>query len=80
MMAHMMTPLFPQGDNGGHMPFRVRGREREVSNGSERTKRGRKRQRVRGCIKTIRDAWLRWQPWSASGRRAGGEMKGRIVV
>lgn len=23
MMAHMMTPLFPQGDNGGHMPFRA---------------------------------------------------------
>lgn len=24
MMAHMMMPLFPQGDNGGHMPFRMR--------------------------------------------------------
>lgn len=23
MMAHMMTALFPQGDNGGHMPFRT---------------------------------------------------------
>lgn len=40
------------------------GRGREVSNGSERTERGRRRRRVRGWIKTIRDAGLRWQPWA----------------
>ncbi len=38
------------------------GQEREVSNGSGRTERGRKRERVWGCIKTIRDAGLKWQP------------------
>lgn len=38
------------------------GREREASNGRERTERWGKRHWVRGCIKAIRDAGLRWQP------------------
>lgn len=37
------------------------GLEREVSNGKERTEKGRKRQRVRGCIRAIRNAGLRCQ-------------------
>lgn len=38
---------------------RYLGWEREAGNGRERTATGRKRQRVSGCIRAIRDAGLR---------------------
>lgn len=73
MMAHMMMALFPQGGNGGHMPFRT-GASGPLMAAKGQGEGGRGR-RFGAALKRSEMAAL-----SRSERRAGGETKKGMLV